>query len=101
MTDYFGQPACLAQSPQLYKQMAAACGGFERVMEVRMTWKAFLGRDVGARRVGRGGGSLWYPLRCVSLTSFVAEPERVGSCLCFCLFGEKRDLLCLFFEMQS
>lgn len=34
MTDYFGQPACLAQSPQLYKQMAAACGGFERVMEV-------------------------------------------------------------------
>ena len=34
MTDYFGQPACLAQSPQLFKQMAAACGGFERVMEV-------------------------------------------------------------------
>ena len=24
---YFDQPACLAQSPQLYKQMAAACGG--------------------------------------------------------------------------
>lgn len=35
MTDYFGKPACLAQSPQLYKQMAAACGGFGRVMEVR------------------------------------------------------------------
>lgn len=34
ITDYFGQPACLAQSPQLYKQMTAACGGFERVMEV-------------------------------------------------------------------
>lgn len=34
MTDYFGKPACLAQSPQLYKQMTAACGGFERVMEV-------------------------------------------------------------------
>lgn len=34
MTDYFGQPACLAQSPQLYKQMTAACGGFGRVMEV-------------------------------------------------------------------
>ncbi|CAM9179539.1 unnamed protein product, partial [Choristocarpus tenellus] len=33
--DYFGHPACLAQSPQLYKQMAAACGGFGRVMEVR------------------------------------------------------------------
>ena len=27
---YFDQPACLAQSPQLYKQMVAACGGFER-----------------------------------------------------------------------
>lgn len=41
MTDYFGKPACLAQSPQLYKQMAAACGGFGRVMEVRdnaVTW---------------------------------------------------------------
>lgn len=35
ITDYFGQPACLAQSPQLYKQMTAACGGFGRVMEVR------------------------------------------------------------------
>lgn len=35
MTNYFGKPACLAQSPQLYKQMAAACGGFGRVMEVR------------------------------------------------------------------
>lgn len=34
VTDYFGQPACLAQSPQLYKQMTAACGGFGRVMEV-------------------------------------------------------------------
>lgn len=34
MTDYFGQPACLAQSPQLFKQMTAACAGFERVMEV-------------------------------------------------------------------
>lgn len=29
--DYFGQPACLAMSPQLHKQMAAACSGFERV----------------------------------------------------------------------
>jgi aspartyl/asparaginyl-tRNA synthetase len=29
--DYFGNPACLAMSPQLHKQMAAACSGFERV----------------------------------------------------------------------
>ncbi|CAA7037068.1 unnamed protein product [Microthlaspi erraticum] len=31
--DYFGQPACLAQSPQLHKQMAI-CGGLQRVFEV-------------------------------------------------------------------
>ena len=30
---YNGQPVCLAQSPQLHKQMAV-CGGFERVFEV-------------------------------------------------------------------
>eukprot|EP00339_Tiarina_fusa_P026522 CAMPEP_0117031312 /NCGR_PEP_ID=MMETSP0472-20121206/22522_1 /TAXON_ID=693140 ORGANISM="Tiarina fusus, Strain LIS" /NCGR_SAMPLE_ID=MMETSP0472 /ASSEMBLY_ACC=CAM_ASM_000603 /LENGTH=605 /DNA_ID=CAMNT_0004739615 /DNA_START=125 /DNA_END=1942 /DNA_ORIENTATION=+ len=29
--DYFGSPACLAMSPQLHKQMAAACSGFERI----------------------------------------------------------------------
>ena len=32
--DYFGKPACLAMSPQLHKQMTAACSGFERVFEV-------------------------------------------------------------------
>lgn len=42
MTDYFGQTACLAQSPQLYKQMTAACGGFGRVMEVRHTQETCL-----------------------------------------------------------
>ena len=30
---YFGQPSCLAQSPQLYKQMAVM-GGLDRVFEV-------------------------------------------------------------------
>jgi len=29
--DYFGQPACLAMSPQLHKQMLAACSGFGKV----------------------------------------------------------------------
>jgi aspartyl/asparaginyl-tRNA synthetase len=36
---YNGQPACLAQSPQLYKQMAI-CGGFERVFEVGPVFRA-------------------------------------------------------------
>jgi len=31
--DYMGRPACLAQSPQFYKQMAV-CSDFERVFEL-------------------------------------------------------------------
>lgn len=37
--DYFGQPAYLTQSPQLYKQMAMA-SGFERVLEVGPYFRA-------------------------------------------------------------
>ena len=37
---YFDSPACLAQSPQLYKQMAAACGGFGRVFEIGPVFRA-------------------------------------------------------------
>ncbi|CAA7398781.1 unnamed protein product [Spirodela intermedia] len=37
--DYKGQPACLAQSPQLYKQMAI-CGDFGRVFEVGPVFRA-------------------------------------------------------------
>jgi len=37
---YFEQPACLAQSPQFYKQMAAACGGLDRVMEIGPVFRA-------------------------------------------------------------
>jgi nondiscriminating aspartyl-tRNA synthetase len=37
---YFDQPACLAQSPQLYKQMAAACGGLDRVYEIGPVFRA-------------------------------------------------------------
>lgn len=37
---YFGRDACLAQSPQLYKQMCAACSGFERVFEVGPVFRA-------------------------------------------------------------
>jgi aspartyl-tRNA synthetase len=38
--EYFGQPACLAMSPQLHKQMTAACSGFERVFEVGPVFRA-------------------------------------------------------------
>ncbi|PKU83171.1 aspartate--tRNA ligase 2, cytoplasmic [Dendrobium catenatum] len=37
--DYKGQPACLAQSPQLYKQMVI-CAGFGRVFEVGPVFRA-------------------------------------------------------------
>jgi len=38
-TDYFGQTACLAQSPQLYKQMAIA-SDLERVFEIGPVFRA-------------------------------------------------------------
>jgi aspartyl-tRNA synthetase len=38
--DYFGSPACLAMSPQLHKQMTAACSGFERVFETGPVFRA-------------------------------------------------------------
>jgi tRNA synthetases class II (D, K and N) len=38
-TDYFGQPACLAQSPQLYKQMAISAD-MERVYEIGPVFRA-------------------------------------------------------------
>ena len=37
---YFGEDACLAQSPQLFKQMTAGCGGLERVFEVGPVFRA-------------------------------------------------------------
>lgn len=37
--DYFGRRACLAQSPQLYKQMAI-CADFERVFEIGPVFRA-------------------------------------------------------------
>jgi aspartyl-tRNA synthetase len=37
---YFDQNACLAQSPQLYKQMVSACGGFDRVFEIGPVFRA-------------------------------------------------------------
>jgi aspartyl/asparaginyl-tRNA synthetase len=40
MTEYFGQKACLAQSPQLYKQMCAVSADFERVFEIGPVFRA-------------------------------------------------------------
>jgi len=37
---YFGDDACLAQSPQLYKQMCAACSDLERVFEIGPVFRA-------------------------------------------------------------
>jgi len=37
--EYFGKPACMAQSPQLYKQMAL-CGDLERVFEIGPVFRA-------------------------------------------------------------
>mmetsp|Transcript_1840 Transcript_1840/g.2691 ORF Transcript_1840/g.2691 Transcript_1840/m.2691 type:complete len:552 (-) Transcript_1840:301-1956(-) len=37
--DYMGQPSCLAQSPQLYKQMAI-CADMERVFEIGPVFRA-------------------------------------------------------------
>mmetsp|Transcript_28510 Transcript_28510/g.34857 ORF Transcript_28510/g.34857 Transcript_28510/m.34857 type:complete len:516 (-) Transcript_28510:53-1600(-) len=39
-TDYFGQGAFLAQSPQLHKQICAACSGIERVFEIGPVFRA-------------------------------------------------------------
>ena len=38
--DYFGQQGCLAQSPQLYKQITSACSGMTRVFEVGPVFRA-------------------------------------------------------------
>ena len=37
--EYFGQEACLAQSPQLYKQMVL-CGDMQRVFEIGPVFRA-------------------------------------------------------------
>mmetsp|Transcript_16395 Transcript_16395/g.31853 ORF Transcript_16395/g.31853 Transcript_16395/m.31853 type:complete len:617 (-) Transcript_16395:503-2353(-) len=39
-TQYFGNDCCLAQSPQLHKQILAACSGFERVFEIGPVFRA-------------------------------------------------------------
>ncbi len=41
--EYFGEKACLAQSPQFYKQMAIA-GGFEKVFEIAPAFRAELSK---------------------------------------------------------
>jgi aspartyl-tRNA synthetase len=38
--NYFGEEACLAMSPQLHKQMTAACSGFGKVFETGPVFRA-------------------------------------------------------------
>jgi len=45
--DYFGQTACLAMSPQLQKQQACACAGFEKVF---VTGPVFRAENSNTRR---------------------------------------------------
>jgi aspartyl-tRNA synthetase len=45
--DYFGEQACLSMSPQLHKQMACACSGFERVF---ITGPVFRAENSNTRR---------------------------------------------------
>merc|ERR1712157_46642 len=45
--DYFNQEACLSMSPQLHKQILAACSGFNRVFE---TGPVFRAEDSNTRR---------------------------------------------------
>mmetsp|Transcript_6864 Transcript_6864/g.12565 ORF Transcript_6864/g.12565 Transcript_6864/m.12565 type:complete len:418 (-) Transcript_6864:135-1388(-) len=45
--DYFGEQACLSMSPQLHKQMACACSGFERVF---VTGPVFRAENSNTRR---------------------------------------------------
>lgn len=60
-TDYFGRTACLAQSPQLYKQMAISAD-MERVFEVGPVFRAENSNTrrhlctYQAGRAGREGG---------------------------------------------
>ena len=44
---YFGQPACLAQSPQFYKQMAIA-GDMQRVFEIGPVFRSACSRAAAA-----------------------------------------------------
>jgi aspartyl-tRNA synthetase len=39
-TDYFGRPACLAQSPQLYKQMSSVASDLFKVFEIGPVFRA-------------------------------------------------------------
>ena len=51
--DYKGTPACLAQSPQLYKQMAI-CADFERVFEIGPVFRCEVLEVGGNGTYGRG-----------------------------------------------
>ena len=46
--DYMGNEACLAQSPQLYKQMEI-CADFDRVFEIGPVFRCAIGSEFDCR----------------------------------------------------
>jgi lysyl-tRNA synthetase class II len=56
---YFETPACLAQSPQLYKQMVSANGGFEKVFEIGPVFRA---ENSNTHRLGLYSYGIYYCL---------------------------------------
>ena len=54
---YFGQPACLAQSPQFYKQMAIAAD-MRRVFEIGPVFRCDCGLGAETRCCVMGGGAV-------------------------------------------
>lgn len=81
--DYFGRPAYLAQSPQLYKQMLVGAG-FERVYEVAPVYRAephattrhlneYVSLDVETELFTGGGTAALIALECGLLGAMFAQ----------------------------
>ena len=79
-TNYFGTPACLAQSPQLYKQMAI-CGDADRVFEIGPVFRcgpsSCLGSVLPSGRMTSAAGKLAVPGPCLMCSVWLAYPDRL------------------------
>ena len=68
MLDYMGIPACLAQSPQLYKQMAISAD-FERVFEIGPVFRC----------ESWGGGRMGLKVMCMPSSAASLIASHTGS----------------------